>query len=1226
MRFFVGELGQLKWVDDDLVPVTTHLSAWLGPRRRHFKEIEPEADSTEIEPEADSTEIEPKADSRQHDRESSPEEASAAGPGAPSETQSSDRDKRADALATSGKADSPAEFPRRAKTAPVAAPPIVRPAQPRVAIEVLGNDAGDYTIWVNDEAFTLLVRKQSRQELVRKQSRQEIASILAAEVNDHPALCAKTQDSRILITEACAVRFKPVEDNYTFDFDDSFVAGAWNESDVRKVSLSSSAAATEPDQNVEDRLLKALSDAKTFIDVINRIDDVHPGAWDKAVQLASAEADRPASAEDQWSVLLSALDRHLTDAKIPKAERAAIIRHVTRELTTVSNSASASEKNGAKRLRQRLTRRHGDHPDFATLTLDAADWVSAGQLRVTSSTFNDHLTTFEKLRRPRREVVPCISLDKETQELLLAPPKWVSKVAVAEGDKAMNFAPVFPYYFRTHKEQPSILIRVQDVHGNLRVVGAPLPENPQHDYRAHEESRAELRPDFYVLALPFEAASKLVWQAESERRGQLDGCLAELMKFDVAADRRSPAGAKLPVTRNIDGRPAKEYPLRDFNGVQYYFHNQVRIGKGHIYYPDAEWGLSSISQLAYWRERMSSRGAFMGQLSVDIGNFYATAPPRRGGRFTRSAWNSTSDEIVQEVWHQVRRGLEKDRAGVLADPDYVHLDEGLLFDHPLGSTFREGASIFIKEDKHHAAYTVWVNGEPYTIPAEKQSQQVADSLCAVINDAQSRQSGTLVAVTEPKPVWSHLRPSAIVHMNVEEAKKVISGATTDQLDELQNEERRRPGGSRQGVLNKIYERRASLVGTLSVDKPILRIKSTVPYDAVLICVTGAAAGSYRLVVGTRVYRYVQTVAAEIAILDDDPQAAAPAESAGSPDGDGAQPTVHPTKAAQSAGRKAIRDGLFDRLVRTPDPWVTVKVSGDTGLILQPATGQKLPRIEVLNDQQNLNLVFGPTLHVRLEQVHGCLSFEQPETATVGYNRTPLLINVPGQWAHRPGVLNPRAIDLPTIGPGETGPEPVFYNISNRRWVAAGTFMATTTRLTSMEAANESARHAVNAILYQLVLGPGADYSAQGRMFADWAEIWDPEKHELDELEPLKRLDQKLVEEGLPHVMDILGVVDGVDALPMHGQPSQDPMANVMQLLQHAGTTFGKDWGFIRETLAGLLAQAVGRMHDRLDPLGVLRGTKATPTDVLDRIQRAVRAFMDNSGEPPKQDSGSTPAT
>src|SRR5262249_13094250 len=212
---------------------------------------------------------------------------------------------------------------------------------------------------------------------------------------------------------------------------------------------------------------------------------------------------------------------------------------------------------------------------------------------------------------------------------------------------------------------------------------------------------------------------------------------------------------------------------------------------------------------------------------------------------------------------------------------------------------------------------------------------------------------------------------------------------------------------------------------------------------------------------------------------------------------------------------------------------------------------QMPAIRVQNDQ-NLNLIFGDMLHVRLEQQFDRMWFRNPDLASIGYNVTPFLINVPGQWRYRPGVLLPMGHERPV--PEHAHNASVFYRISNQRWVGAGTFMATTTRLTTMEAANESARHAVNAILHRLMEKPekpGNDYNAQGRMIAEFANIWNPESHELDDLKPLKRLDEKLLSEGLPHVMDILKIIDSVDDLPMQSEGPNSPVSNLVQVLQHA---------------------------------------------------------------------------
>ncbi len=104
-----------------------------------------------------------------------------------------------------------------------------------------------------------------------------------------------------------------------------------------------------------------------------------------------------------------------------------------------------------------------------------------------------------------------------------------------------------------------------------------------------------------------------------------------------------------------------------------------------------------------------------------------------------------------------------------------------------------------------------------------------------------------------------------------------------------------------------------------------------------------------------------------------------------------------------------------------------------------------------------------------------------------------LVTRPGEYPTRPGRLDSRL-----------GYEVHFGNL-----VLAGTHMATYTRLTSMEAANESGRHAVNGILQ-------ADAFHGAR-----CQIWDPEDHEPVDLTMLKDLDRKLLELGLPHFVDIL---------------------------------------------------------------------------------------------------------
>jgi outer membrane protein OmpA-like peptidoglycan-associated protein len=120
------------------------------------------------------------------------------------------------------------------------------------------------------------------------------------------------------------------------------------------------------------------------------------------------------------------------------------------------------------------------------------------------------------------------------------------------------------------------------------------------------------------------------------------------------------------------------------------------------------------------------------------------------------------------------------------------------------------------------------------------------------------------------------------------------------------------------------------------------------------------------------------------------------------------------------------------------------------------------------------------------------------------NKTRILINHPGTFQDRPGKL---------ARPSHSPDEPL-YQVHYGRLVLAGTYMKTYFRLTTMEAANESARHAVNAILRE-------DSEKDGGFRGDRCSIADPEDHEFDDLKFFIELDEQLFKENLPHFVDIL---------------------------------------------------------------------------------------------------------
>lgn len=134
---------------------------------------------------------------------------------------------------------------------------------------------------------------------------------------------------------------------------------------------------------------------------------------------------------------------------------------------------------------------------------------------------------------------------------------------------------------------------------------------------------------------------------------------------------------------------------------------------------------------------------------------------------------------------------------------------------------------------------------------------------------------------------------------------------------------------------------------------------------------------------------------------------------------------------------------------------------------------------------------------------------------LGDNLTPFHVNPVDDFARRPGCIPERREPIDYHHRHNEQPAYASHHIYKRELVLAGTYMKTYTRLTTMEAANESARHAVNTILADLRRRSG--FESPG----DDAPVWDPEQNEFDELKFLKRMDARLFEQGSPHFMDIL---------------------------------------------------------------------------------------------------------
>lgn len=156
-------------------------------------------------------------------------------------------------------------------------------------------------------------------------------------------------------------------------------------------------------------------------------------------------------------------------------------------------------------------------------------------------------------------------------------------------------------------------------------------------------STSTITADAYVLAVPVEAAAPLI--------------TAEV----VAADSSLATVAQLA--------PHVQW----MSGIQLYLTRDVPIVHGHAVFVDSPWGLTAVSQQQFWPDRpLADRGdgAVRGLLSVDLSRWDTPGIIDGAGK-GKTARACTFDEIVAEVWGQLKAWLNVDGTTVLTD-DLLH--------------------------------------------------------------------------------------------------------------------------------------------------------------------------------------------------------------------------------------------------------------------------------------------------------------------------------------------------------------------------------------------------------------------------------------------------------------------------------------------------------------------------------------------------------------------------
>jgi uncharacterized protein with NAD-binding domain and iron-sulfur cluster len=137
------------------------------------------------------------------------------------------------------------------------------------------------------------------------------------------------------------------------------------------------------------------------------------------------------------------------------------------------------------------------------------------------------------------------------------------------------------------------------------------------------------------------------------------------------------------------------------------------------------------------------------------------------------------------------------------------------------------------------------------------------------------------------------------------------------------------------------------------------------------------------------------------------------------------------------------------------------------------------------------------------------------------------ISTPDTWRHRPGPL-------PGYDDCESGYRVRLGSLPNdpkpSGLLVAGIYAQTFTSLNTMEAANESARHAVNGLIAHHQLWRAGNKIPGGRNRYETCRIWPLEELEPADFESGKQVDQRLFALGDPHAIEIQGQDKVVDYL------------------------------------------------------------------------------------------------
>ncbi|MFN2377718.1 MAG: hypothetical protein ABR538_14380, partial [Candidatus Binatia bacterium] len=563
--------------------------------------------------------------------------------------------------------------------------------------------------------------------------------------------------------------------------------------------------------------------------------------------------------------------------------------------------------------------------------------------------------------------------------------------------------------------------------------------------KAHpNQGRFERDSDFYVLAI------------------QVNTLQCILRQFEPIADPAPPSALEEPL------RAVRTYPLgnafqersgpsdidtyTDLSGIQLYFRNDFPFARGHTYYHDTAWALTSIAQLQFWREKRNLDAGYLGVLSVDIGEMHR--PDDSQSRVL--AWKA--QDSLGEAASLLRRWV--------VDP-------------PTGGPGANTLPAMVPDLKR-LVETALVVADRAAAAGEAEAAYI-ETLDRARGDTKQALKGLHSSIFGQRGVARFFvstegGPQALVTGLAANLEPLLHGLALKLPD---------PVG------DLVYQPwRGTLVAATLVSNELRSL------DPALVPTGGEA----NRIVGLVVYSLLDTLR-----------------------------SLGKTATGKTAWQSTPRE-ICDTV------WRQIK------LCLKPVVRPTIP-------------------NPRYFHLDGAL--KRDTTTGKVQNRSPYLITPPRKFHARPGVLPQEDGGFPEIA-GRYGR---FYEIANRRWLLAGGVAKSHTRITSMEHANESARHAVRAILHQLVSEPGSDhYNAAGRQLGLLPTYSKLEENEFDDIRFLKRVDEILFADDLPHMVEILRLDEAVIRWARESTGTAPPLNGLADLISALRTQGEKDFTPLLDSL------------------------------------------------------------